>query len=142
MDEAKRKPIHVSSSGNFLAKPVYRRESVIGLSDVFHRDTAPAETLTAGGLELTIATNRVYAYGVLIELGPTEFRMLCFFMSHMERVYSRAQLLDQVWEKKVVVEERTVDVHVRHLRAVLEPAGLGRLIQTVRGRGYRFSLEA
>lgn len=142
MDEAKRKSIPVSLSGNYFAESVYRRERVIELPTLFHQDKAPAETLTAGGLELTLATNRVYAYGVLIELGPTEFRMLHFFMSHMERVYSRAQLLDQVWEKKVVVEERTVDVHVRHLRAVLEPAGLGCLIQTVRGRGYRFSLEA
>lgn len=142
MDEAKRKSRHVSSSRNYFAEPVYRRERVTELSTLFNQNNAPAETLTAGGLELIIATNRVYAYGVLIELGPTEFRMLHFFMSHMERVYSRAQLLDQVWEKKVVVEQRTIDVHVRHLRAVLEPAGLGCLIQTVRGRGYRFSLEA
>lgn len=142
MVEVKRKLIHDdSSSGRHSPESVYRRESMLELPTFFHPDKLPSLTLAAGGLELNIATNRVHAHGVLIELGPTEFRMLYFFMRNMERVYSRAQLLQQVWEKKVVVEERTVDVHVRHLRAVLEPVGLEGLIQTVRGRGYRFSLE-
>ena len=76
-----------------------------------------------------------------IERGPTEFRLLHFFMTHAERVYSRTQLLDQVWGTQVFVEERTVDVHIRRLRAALEPAGMDSLIQTVRGSGYRFSVN-
>jgi two-component system phosphate regulon response regulator PhoB len=76
-----------------------------------------------------------------IELGPTEFRLLHFFMTHVERVYSRTQLLDQVWGTQVFVEERTVDVHIRRLRASLEASGLDNLIQTVRGSGYRFSIN-
>jgi two-component system phosphate regulon response regulator PhoB len=81
----------------------------------------------------------VYAGDAQIEIGPTEYRLLHFFMSHAERAYSRAQLLDQVWGASVYVEERTVDVHIRRLRKTLEPFGLDTLIQTVRGTGYRFS---
>ncbi len=76
-----------------------------------------------------------------VQLGPTEYRLLSFFMTHAERVYSRAQLLDRVWGGNVYVEERTVDVHIRRLRKTLEPAGLDGLVQTVRGAGYRFSLS-
>ena len=74
-----------------------------------------------------------------MELGPTEFRLLFFFMTHPERVYSRAQLLDEVWGDHVFIEERTVDVHIRRLRAALEPSGHQDLIETVRGTGYRFN---
>jgi two-component system phosphate regulon response regulator PhoB len=77
-----------------------------------------------------------------IEIGPTEYRLLHFFMTHAERVYSRAQLLDHVWGGSVYVEERTVDVHIRRLRKTLEPFGLDGLVQTVRGTGYRFSATA
>jgi len=77
--------------------------------------------------------------GAPVELGPTEFRMLHFLMTHAERVHSRTQLLDQVWGDHVFVEERTVDVHIRRLRKALEPTGLDSLVQTVRGTGYRFS---
>src|SRR5574340_549282 len=90
-------------------------------------------------LKLDAAAHRVTAGDALVELGPTEFRLLHFFMTHAERVYSRTQLLDQVWGTQVFVEERTVDVHIRRLRAALEPAGMDTLIQTVRGSGYRFS---
>jgi two-component system phosphate regulon response regulator PhoB len=76
-----------------------------------------------------------------LDLGPTEFRLLHFFMTHAERVFSRSQLLDQVWGDDVFVEERTVDVHIRRLRLALEPSGHERLIQTVRGSGYRFSTQ-
>jgi two-component system, OmpR family, phosphate regulon response regulator PhoB len=98
-------------------------------------------SLIFGGLVLNNETCRVYANGLKIKLGPTEFRLLHFLMAHAERVYSRTQLLEQVWDKRVLVEQRTIDVHIRHLRATLEPAGLNGLIQTVRGRGYRFSLS-
>lgn len=108
-----------------------------------HQDYAhqPDEMSGVVRLALNMETNCVYANGVLIELRPTEFRMLHFFMGHRERVYSRTQLLEQIWGKRVLVEERTVDVHVQRLRAALKPFGMCRLVQTVRGRGYRFSCQ-
>ena len=75
-------------------------------------------------------------------MGPTEYRLLAFFMSHQERAYSRTQMLDQVWGGNVYVEDRTIDVHIRRLRKALEPYGYERFIQTVRGTGYRFSIKA
>ena len=77
-----------------------------------------------------------------IDMGPTEYRLLAFFMSHQERAYSRTQMLDQVWGGNVYVEDRTIDVHIRRLRKALEPFGYDRFIQTVRGTGYRFSVKA
>ena len=74
-----------------------------------------------------------------VDIGPTEYRLLAFFMSHPERAYTRTQLLDQVWGGNVYVEDRTIDVHIRRLRKVLEPFGFADYIQTVRGTGYRFS---
>ena len=93
------------------------------------------------GLRLDPATHRVTAAGEPIALGPTEFRLLHYFMTHLERVHSRAQLLDQVWGDHVFVEERTVDVHIRRLRSALEATGHDQLIQTVRGSGYRLSAD-
>lgn len=98
-------------------------------------------SLVFGNLELNFATCRVYANGLRIDLGPTEFRMLHFFMRHPEKVHSRKDLLNHVWSSEVVVEERTVDVHIRRLRAAMEPAQTSHLVQTVRSRGYRFSLQ-
>jgi two-component system phosphate regulon response regulator PhoB len=89
------------------------------------------------GLQLDPAAHRVNANGQGISLGPTEFKLLHFFMTHTERVYSRVQLLDNVWGDHVFVEERTVDVHIRRLRQALELTGHDRLIETVRGTGYR-----
>ena len=91
------------------------------------------------GLRLDPASHRVTGNGQPVELGPTEFRLLHFLMTHTERVHSRSQLLDQVWGDHVFVEERTVDVHIRRLRKALEPSGHERLVETVRGTGYRFS---
>ena len=91
------------------------------------------------GLRVDPVTHRVTGNGSQLDLGPTEFRLLHFFMTHQERVFNRTMLLDQVWGDHVFVEERTVDVHIRRLRAVLEATGHDRLIQTVRGSGYRFS---
>jgi len=90
------------------------------------------------GLRLDPAAHRVNGNGRNLDLGPTEFRLLHWFITHPERVYSRAQLLDEVWGDHVFVEERTVDVHIRRLRQALEPTGHDRLIDTVRGTGYRF----
>ena len=85
------------------------------------------------------AAHRVFAGDTPVPIGPTEYRLLHFFMTHPERVYSRTQLLDHVWGGSVYVEERTVDVHIRRLRKTLEPHGLENMVQTVRGSGYRFS---
>jgi two-component system phosphate regulon response regulator PhoB len=99
------------------------------------------EPVEINGLVLNPVTHRVTGNGVPLNLGPTEFRLLHFLMTHPERVHSRAQLLDQVWGSHVFVEERTVDVHIRRLRRALEPTGHDALIQTVRGAGYRFSAQ-
>ncbi|MDA0225438.1 MAG: winged helix-turn-helix domain-containing protein, partial [Proteobacteria bacterium] len=85
------------------------------------------------------ATRRVFGAGAPLALGPTEFRLLHFFMTHPERVHTRSQLLDQVWGDHVFVEERTVDVHIRRLRKALTPSGHDVLVETVRGTGYRFA---
>ena len=93
----------------------------------------------AGTLTLDSASHQVSGGGVEVALGPTEYRLLEFFMRHPDRVYSRAQLLDRVWGGNVYVEERTVDVHIRRLRKALTPTGHESFIRTVRGSGYRFS---
>ncbi len=130
-----------SGADDYITKPFSPRELMARIRAVLRRHipAMPDEAVAAGGLELSPTSHRVTANGASIELGPTEFRLLQFFMTHAERVYSRTQLLDQVWGTQVFVEERTVDVHIRRLRAALEPAGMDNLIQTVRGSGYRFS---
>jgi len=130
-----------SGVDDYITKPFSPRELMARIRAVLRRyiPALPDEAVAAGGLELSPSSHRVMANGKGIELGPTEFRLLHFFMTHPERVYSRTQLLDQVWGTQVFVEERTVDVHIRRLRAALEPAGMDNMIQTVRGSGYRFS---
>ncbi|MBX9794623.1 MAG: winged helix-turn-helix domain-containing protein, partial [Burkholderiaceae bacterium] len=88
------------------------------------------------------STRRVARDDREVRIGPTEFRLLHFFMTHPERVHSRAQLLDRVWGDHVFIEERTVDVHVKRLREALEPVGCARMIETVRGAGYRLTQQA
>jgi two-component system phosphate regulon response regulator PhoB len=102
-------------------------------------EAGEGEVVSAGGLKLDSASHQVSANGVEVPLGPTEYRLLEFFLRHPDRVYSRAQLLDRVWGGNVYVEERTVDVHIRRLRKALTPHGHDRLIRTVRGAGYRLS---
>lgn len=97
--------------------------------------------LEAGTLRLDPGSHRVMAGEEVVEMGPTEFKLLHFFMSHPERVYSRGQLLDMVWGRGAYVEERTIDVHIRRLRKALESSGHDSYVQTVRGTGYRFSLQ-
>lgn len=130
-----------SGADDYITKPFSPRELMARIRAVLRRRVPQMseETVRAQGLELSPATHRVSANGSSLDLGPTEFRLLHFFMTHAERVYSRAQLLDQVWGDHVFVEERTVDVHIRRLRQALEPSGLDSLVQTVRGSGYRFS---
>lgn len=130
-----------AGADDYITKPFSPRELMARIRAVLRR-RAPQisdETVRQGALELSPTTHRVSAHGKHIELGPTEFRLLHFFMTHPERVYSRTQLLDQVWGDHVFVEERTVDVHIRRLRLALEVAACDQLIQTVRGSGYRFS---
>ena len=132
-----------SGADDYITKPFSPRELMARIRAALrrHAPQVPDEVIAAGGLELSPTSHRVTAGGAEIEIGPTEFRLLQFFMTHAERVYSRTQLLDQVWGTQVFVEERTVDVHIRRLRAALEPAGSDGLIQTVRGSGYRFSVN-
>ena len=92
-------------------------------------------------LVLDPATRRVHRGGTELKLGPTEFRLLHFFMTHPERVHSRAQLLDRVWGDHVFIEERTVDVHVKRLREALQPAQCASMLETVRGAGYRMTRQ-
>ncbi len=130
-----------SGADDYITKPFSPRELMARIRAVMRRHipTLSDDKVAAGDLELSPVSHRVSARGKPVDLGPTEFRLLHFFMTHAERVYSRAQLLDQVWGTQVFVEERTVDVHIRRLRASLEDSGLDNLIQTVRGSGYRFS---
>ena len=132
-----------SGADDYITKPFSPRELVARIKAVLRR-RAPETTEDAvdlGGLRLDPATHRLAAGGNPITLGPTEFRLLHFLMTHPERVHSRAQLLDQVWGDHVFVEERTVDVHIRRLRCALEPSCHDGLVQTVRGSGYRFSTQ-
>jgi two-component system, OmpR family, phosphate regulon response regulator PhoB len=132
-----------SGADDYITKPFSPRELMARIRAVLRR-RAPEmseETVSIGGLALSPTTHRVTANGTSVELGPTEFRLLHFFMTHTERVYSRSQLLDQVWGDHVFVEERTVDVHIRRLRQALEPSALDNMVQTVRGSGYRFAAK-
>lgn len=129
---------------DYVTKPFSPRELVARIQAVLRRaqPESDVEEIAAEGLVMDLAGHRVTADGASVTLGPTEFRLLCFFMSNPERVYSRTQLLDNVWGRNVYVEERTVDVHIRRLRKVLEEHGYERFVQTVRGTGYRFSTKA
>ncbi len=126
---------------DYVTKPFSPRELVARIKAVLrrHAPQATEDVVELGGLRLDPVTHRITAGDADVTLGPTEFRLLHFLMTHPERVHSRAQLLDQVWGDHVFVEERTVDVHIRRLRAALEAGGHDALVQTVRGSGYRIS---
>jgi two-component system phosphate regulon response regulator PhoB len=126
---------------DYITKPFSPRELLARINAVLRR-ALPAEgseRIDIEGLVLDQSSQRVSSGERTVALGPTEYRMLAFFMTHPERVYTREQLLDRVWGGNVYVEERTIDVHIRRLRKALEEFGYDRLIQTVRGSGYRFS---
>ncbi len=126
---------------DYVTKPFSPRELKARVRSVLRRRAPEAaqEVLTVGPLKLDPQAHRVSARGVELELGPTEFRLLKFFMARPERVHARSHLLDQVWGDHVYIEERTVDVHIRRLRMALEMVKLDRMLQTVRGSGYRFA---
>jgi len=129
---------------DYITKPFSPRELVARINAVLRRliPEASDEVVEIDGLCLDPVNHRVTAGDEEIVLGPTEYRLLHFMMTHTERVYSRSQLLDRVWGDHVFVEERTVDVHIRRLRKALQLAGKDEWIQTVRGAGYRFSAIA
>ena len=126
---------------DYVVKPFSARELLARIRAVLRRNRQEDEdgNVTVGNLRIDGAAHRVYCNDTPVPIGPTEYRLLYFFMTHPDRVYSRSQLLDHVWGGSVYVEERTVDVHIRRLRKTLEPHGLDNMVQTVRGAGYRFS---
>ena len=132
-----------TGADDFVTKPFSTRELLARVRAVIRRShqSGSSEAHEAGPLRLDTESHRVSCNGNSIDLSPTEFRLLHFFMSHPERVYSRAQLLDAVWGAGAYVEERTVDVHIRRLRKLLTPYACDRYIQTVRSVGYRFSTQ-
>ena len=127
---------------DYITKPFSPKELVARIRTVLRRSQPSAidEIIKSGVIEIDSAAHRVKLNGDQIKLGPTEYRLLKFFVTHPDRVFSRSQLLDKAWGGNVYVEERTVDVHVRRLRAILEKSGADDYIQTVRGAGYRYSL--
>ena len=132
-----------TGADDYITKPFSTRELTARIKALLRR-TAPHGTdlpIEIEGLRLDPTSHRVHTGNQEVELGPTEFRLLHFFMTHPERVHSRERLLNDVWGNNVYVEERTIDVHIRRLRKALNASGHDRLVQTVRGAGYRFSAQ-
>jgi two-component system, OmpR family, phosphate regulon response regulator PhoB len=129
-----------SGVDDYVTKPFSPRELEARIQAVLRRRLphVSKEAIELAGLSLNPATRTVAGGPTPLKMGPTEFELLHFFMTHTDRVYSRAQILDQVWGDHVFLEDRTVDVHIRRLREALAPSGHDRLVQTVRGAGYRF----
>ena len=132
-----------SGVDDYVVKPFSPRALVARVKALLRRQSpekSSLEVIKVGSLTLDLTSYRFLVGSQEVKLGPTEFKLIHFFMTHSNRVYTRMQLLDQVWGENVVVEERTVDVHIRRLRKLLEPVEAAQYIQTVRGAGYRFSI--
>lgn len=131
-----------AGADDYITKPFSTRELVSRINAVLRRTKGDqTKAILVEGLALDPISHRITADERPVEMGPTEYRLLEFFMTHQDRAYSRAQLLDQVWGGNVYVEDRTVDVHIRRLRKALAPHKYDHLVQTVRGTGYRFSTK-
>ncbi|GAF59895.1 phosphate regulon transcriptional regulatory protein PhoB [Psychrobacter sp. JCM 18902] len=130
-----------AGADDYMTKPFSTRELISRIKAVLRRSNALSsdKSIEIGNLSLDPKSQRVTAAGKVVDVGPTEYRLLAFFMSHPERAYTRTQLLDQVWGGNVYIEDRTIDVHIKRLRTLLRPHQCDTLIQTVRGTGYRFS---
>lgn len=127
---------------DYLTKPFSPKELLARMKALLRRSgNDEDESLQVKNLTLDIQAHRLSVADESVQIGPTEFKLLEFFMKHQDRAYSREQLLDLVWGRNVYVEERTVDVHILRLRKLLSPFGYDKLVQTVRGAGYRFSIK-
>ena len=132
-----------SGADDYIAKPFSPRELVSRVKAILRRTSEESikEVIFAGALKLDQLNRRVNIGDTLISLGPTEYKLLQFFLTHQDRVYTRDQILDNVWGRNVYLDERTVDVHIRRLRKAISIAGHDNYVQTVRGAGYRFSIQ-
>ncbi len=132
-----------AGADDYVTKPFSPKELIARMKAVIRRvaPTSSEEMIEFNGLRLDPVSHRVTAFERPVDMGPTEFKLLHFFMTHSERVYSREQLLDNVWGTNVYVEDRTVDVHIRRLRKAISESNHDGMIQTVRGAGYRFSTK-
>jgi two-component system phosphate regulon response regulator PhoB len=140
-EEDKVKGLEVGAD-DYITKPFSPKELVARIRAVLRRagKISATDTITVGDLQLDMGQHRFSIGNQHVEISPTEFRMVQFFMTHPDKVFSRSQLLDQIWGRSVFIEERTIDVHIRRLRKILDEYGRGDLLQTVRGFGYKFSL--
>ena len=132
-----------SGADDYIAKPFSPRELVSRVKAILRRTSEEImkEVIFAGALELNQLNSRVNIGDTLVSLGPKEYKLLQFFLTHQDRVYTRDQILDNVWGRNVYLDERTVDVHIRRLRRAISIAGHENYVQTVRGAGYRFSIQ-